>query len=74
MAIRDVVEINGDLVAIAGVVGPSSFFENLRPVDSNDRTVFLNDVGKSYFSQTPDHHALQSPMAETFRALSVTAQ
>jgi hypothetical protein len=49
MAIRDVVEINGDLVAIAGVVGPSSFFENLRPVDSNDRTVFLNDVGEVLF-------------------------
>jgi hypothetical protein len=49
MEFRDVGEINGDLVVIAGVVGPSSFFENLRPVDSNDRTVFLNDFGEVLF-------------------------
>jgi hypothetical protein len=46
MAFRDVGEINGDLALIAGTIGPSSFFENLRSVDSKDRTVFLNDFGE----------------------------
>jgi hypothetical protein len=49
MAFRDIDEINGDLVAIAGTIGPSSFFENLRSVDSKDRTVFLNDFGEVLF-------------------------
>src|SRR5689334_13192660 len=49
MALRDVGEINGDLAVIAGAIGPSSFFENLRSVDSTDRTVFLNDFGEVVF-------------------------
>jgi hypothetical protein len=49
MAFRDVGEINGELAVIAGAVGPSSFFENLRTVDSKDRTVFLNDFGEVLF-------------------------
>lgn len=32
-----------------GAIGPSSFFENLRLVDSKDRTVFLNDFGEVVF-------------------------
>lgn len=49
MAFRDVGEINGELAVIAGAVGPSSFFENLRAVDSKDRTVFLNDFAEVLF-------------------------
>jgi hypothetical protein len=49
MAFREVVEINGDLAVIAGAIGPSSFFDNLRSVDSKDRTVFLNDFGEVVF-------------------------
>jgi len=49
MAFRDVVEINEDLAAMAGTIGPSSFFENLRSVDSNYKTVFLNDFGEVLF-------------------------
>jgi hypothetical protein len=49
MALRDIAEINGDLAVIVGAIGPNSFFENLRPVDSKDRTVFLNDFGKAVF-------------------------
>jgi hypothetical protein len=43
MTFTDIGEINGDLAAIVGAIGPNSFFENLRSIDSNDRTVFLND-------------------------------
>ena len=49
MAFRDIGEINGDLAVIAGTIGPGSFFENLRTVDSRDRTVFLNDFGEVLF-------------------------
>ena len=49
MAFRDVREIDGDLAFIAGTIGPSGFFESLRFVDSNDRTVFLNDFGEVRF-------------------------
>ena len=50
MAFRDVGEINkGDLAAMAGAIGPSSFFENLRSVESEDKTVFLNDFGEVLF-------------------------
>jgi len=49
MAFRDVGEINGGLAVIAGTIGPSNFFENLRSVDSKDRTVFLNDFGEVRF-------------------------
>jgi hypothetical protein len=49
MAFRGVGQINGDLAAIVGAIGPSSFFENIRTVDSKDRTVFLNDFGEVLF-------------------------
>jgi hypothetical protein len=49
MTFTDVGEINGDLAAIVGTIGPNSFFENLRSVDSNDRTMFLNDLGEVPF-------------------------
>jgi hypothetical protein len=49
MAFRDVGEIDADLAALTGAIGPSSFFENLRSVDSRDRTVFLNDFGEVLF-------------------------
>jgi len=49
MALRDIGEINGDLAVVVGAIGPSSFFEDLRLVDSKDRTVFLNDFGEVVF-------------------------
>src|ERR1700730_12961780 len=49
MALRDIGEINGDLAVIVGAIGPTSFFENLRLVDSKDRTAFLNDFGEVVF-------------------------
>jgi hypothetical protein len=42
-------EINGNLIAVRGTIGPAIFFENLRPVDSKDGTVFRNDVGEVRF-------------------------
>jgi hypothetical protein len=49
MAFTDYAEMNGGLIVIQGVIGPSSFFENLRSVDSKDGTVFLNEVGEVPF-------------------------
>jgi len=40
-------EIDAGSVVIHGVLGPSSFFKNLRCVDSADNTVFMNDMGEA---------------------------
>jgi hypothetical protein len=49
MAFAGIGEINGDLVAIRGKIGPAGFFENLRSVDSKDGSVFRNNVGEVRF-------------------------
>lgn len=46
MGFADYAEIDGNLAVIRGALGPSSFFKNLRSIENEDRTVFLNDAGE----------------------------
>lgn len=47
MQFGDFAEIDGAFLVIHGVVGPSSFFQNLHCVDSADNTAFTNDMGEA---------------------------
>jgi len=47
MQFRDFGEFNGDFVVIHGVIGPWSFFKNLRCVNSADKIVFMDDMGEA---------------------------
>jgi hypothetical protein len=49
MAFAGAGEINGNSVAIMGQIGPASFFDNLRSVDSKDGTVFRNNISEVRF-------------------------
>src|SRR5262245_31648026 len=49
MALAGVGEINGDVFVIRGTIGPASFLENMRSVESKDGTVFQNNVGEVQF-------------------------
>lgn len=47
MQFGDFAEIDGALVVIHGVLGPTSFFKNLRCVASGDNTAFMNDMSEA---------------------------
>jgi hypothetical protein len=76
MAFAGIGEINGDSVAIRGEIGPASFFENLRSVDSKDGAVFRNNVGEVRFF--PDRVAVTlliiGPFTKRARASGPDAQ
>ena len=40
-------QVDDAFIVIRGVLGPSSFFKNLRCVDSAEDTVFMNDAGEA---------------------------
>jgi hypothetical protein len=46
MSFASVAEIEGRAVLVEGKLGPSSFFENLRSIELNDRNVVTNDEGE----------------------------